>query len=94
MEYVMRKLIVLLALLTLMPMTAWSEFKEGENYVRYPRAFPVATGEKIEVREIFWYGCPHCYNLEPDLQRWEKNSMHAPSTHSRQWASSTKCTMH
>jgi thiol:disulfide interchange protein DsbA len=71
----MRKLIVLLALLTLLPMTAWSEFKEGENYVRYPRAFPVATGEKIEVREIFWYGCPHCYNLEPDLQRWEKNSM-------------------
>ena len=71
----MRKLIVLLALLTLLPMTAWSEFKEGENYVRYTRAFPVATGDKIEVREIFWYGCPHCYNLEPDLQRWEKSSM-------------------
>ncbi|HBE91053.1 MAG TPA: disulfide bond formation protein DsbA [Gammaproteobacteria bacterium] len=71
----MRKLIVLLALLTLLPMTAWSEFEEGVNYTRYPRAFPVATGDKIEVREIFWYGCPHCYNIEPEMQRWEKNSM-------------------
>ena len=30
---------------------------------------------KIEVIEFFWYGCPHCYALEPELVAWLK---HAP----------------
>jgi thiol:disulfide interchange protein DsbA len=28
--------------------------------------------EKIEVIEFFWYGCPHCYHLEPMINAWEK----------------------
>lgn len=32
----------------------------------------VAEG-KIEVVEIFWYGCPHCYDFEPHLEVWLKN---------------------
>jgi len=24
------------------------------------------------VIEFFWYGCPHCYNLEPQLESWVK----------------------
>ena len=31
---------------------------------------PVASGEKIEVIDFFWYGCPHCYNLQPALEDW------------------------
>jgi len=31
---------------------------------------PVATGERIEVVEFFWYGCPHCNNLQPPLEAW------------------------
>ena len=31
---------------------------------------PTRTGEKIEVVEVFWYGCPHCYSLEPYLDQW------------------------
>ena len=26
----------------------------------------------IEVREFFWYGCPHCYKLEPHVVNWLK----------------------
>lgn len=26
----------------------------------------------IEVREFFWYGCPHCYHLEPHVSAWLK----------------------
>ncbi len=26
----------------------------------------------IEVREFFWYGCPHCYHLEPHMNAWLK----------------------
>lgn len=25
---------------------------------------------KVEIREFFWYGCPHCYDLEPSLNHW------------------------
>ena len=31
---------------------------------------PTASGDKIEVIEFFWYGCPHCYSLEPYLEKW------------------------
>ena len=33
---------------------------------------PVESGNKIEVLEFFWYGCIHCYNLEPKLETWLK----------------------
>ena len=33
-------------------------------------AQPTHSGKKIEVVEIFWYGCPHCYEFEPYLQNW------------------------
>jgi thiol:disulfide interchange protein DsbA len=33
---------------------------------------PVATPGKIEVVELFWYGCPHCYAFEPTLNAWAK----------------------
>ncbi len=28
---------------------------------------------KVEVLEVFWYGCPHCFALEPYLDSWRKN---------------------
>jgi protein dithiol oxidoreductase (disulfide-forming) len=31
---------------------------------------PVAVVERIEVIDFFWYGCPHCNNLQPALERW------------------------
>ena len=33
---------------------------------------PVETAGKIEVIEFFWYGCPHCYSLEPYIETWLK----------------------
>ncbi len=33
---------------------------------------PVESQGKIEVVEFFWYGCIHCYNLEPALETWLK----------------------
>jgi thiol:disulfide interchange protein DsbA len=53
----------------------WSfaaDYLEGIEYVRLPQAQPIETGKKIEVREVFWYGCPHCYHLEPLLNQWLK----------------------
>jgi thiol:disulfide interchange protein DsbA len=31
---------------------------------------PTSTGDKIEVLEVFWYGCPHCYHFEPFVRKW------------------------
>lgn len=30
------------------------------------------TGNSIIVREFFWYGCPHCYTLNPHMEKWAK----------------------
>ena len=41
---------------------------EGVNY--YAVNTPVQTEGKIQVAEFFWYGCPHCYSMEPYLNNW------------------------
>lgn len=51
-----------------------ARWKEGENYTSYPVAQPVSTPPgSVEVVEGFWYGCGHCYRLEPELEAWEKS---------------------
>ncbi len=47
-------------------------FQEGKDYVRLPTPVPPATPGKVEVVEMFWYGCPHCYDLESATQAWLK----------------------
>lgn len=42
----------------------------GRDYVRLEPPRPVASGDKIELIEFFYYGCPVCYDLEPSLARW------------------------
>lgn len=66
------QLIVALALLLSAFAPARAEFLEGVEYVLVTPAQPVITDRKIEVREVFMYGCPHCFNLEPTLNRWLK----------------------
>ena len=45
-------------------------YVEGKHYM--PISQPTDTGDKIEVLEFFWYGCPHCFSFEPSLQKWLK----------------------
>ena len=35
---------------------------------------PTEGGGKVEVIEFFWYGCPHCYSLEPNVAAWSKKT--------------------
>lgn len=48
------------------------DYEEGKEYQLLSSPQPTSTGDKIEVVELFWYGCPHCYELEPDMQAWLK----------------------
>ena len=50
------------------------QFDEGTHYTRLVPSQPTFGGaDKIEVAEFFWYGCPHCYDLEPAINRWDEN---------------------
>jgi thiol:disulfide interchange protein DsbA len=52
-------------------MTACAEgFTQGQDYVELSNPQPTSSGDKIEVVELFWYGCSHCYQLEPYVQEW------------------------
>lgn len=49
------------------------KFEEGVHYtVLAGQPKPDKSGD-IEVTEIFWYGCGHCYTFEPLLQEWKKD---------------------
>jgi len=48
-----------------------SRFKEGVHYQRLSPTQPVdAPPDQVQVTEVFWYGCPHCYALDPQLEAW------------------------
>jgi thiol:disulfide interchange protein DsbA len=47
------------------------KFSEGKQYHRLVPTQPTVGGaDKIEVAEIFWYGCPHCFSFEPAINKW------------------------
>lgn len=69
------------------------QFTEGTHYKRMtPPVKTEAPKGKIEVREFFWYGCPHCYSLEPHVRRWltrapkEVHFIQTPAILGQQWS--------
>lgn len=45
---------------------------DNQTYTVLPQPIPVSTGDKVEVMELFWYGCSHCFALEPYVNNWKK----------------------
>ena len=65
-------LIGLLSALLAAPIVQARDYDEGIEYQRVtPPVRPSGQG-KVEVVELFWYGCPHCYSFEPKLVAWKK----------------------
>jgi thiol:disulfide interchange protein DsbA len=60
----------LVALLAFAPLAARAQRAGPYNELNPPQ--PVEAQGKIEVVEFFWYGCIHCYNLEPKIDTWLK----------------------
>ena len=89
----MTKIISTLALLLAfaLPVTG-QEYEQGINYFPLKIPQPVHTGDKIEVLELFWYRCPHCFELEPYLNKWLKSKpdfieyVRLPAVLNRSWA--------
>ncbi|MEC9374899.1 MAG: thiol:disulfide interchange protein DsbA/DsbL [Pseudomonadota bacterium] len=49
------------------------KFKEGNHFRRMTSSQGTSSSpDKIEIAEVFWYGCSHCYNFEPLLEDWKR----------------------
>ncbi len=49
-------------------------WQEGVNYTRLVPAQPTAVPPgQVEVLEFFWYACPHCYAIDPQVEAWKKS---------------------
>lgn len=52
------------------PAREW-KYKEGQHYFRMLPTQPTVGGaDKIEVAESFTYSCPHCFTMEPYINKW------------------------
>lgn len=45
----------------------------GQEFDAVSQTIPTDDPKKIEVMEIFWYGCSHCFQMEQPLSTWLKN---------------------
>lgn len=71
--YSFASIIAAVALTVAVPTTVFAEeYVENTHYELVTPPQPTSTGNKIEVVEQFWYGCPHCYQFEPYVQKWLK----------------------
>ena len=65
-----RNLVLALGLAPLGAFAQQRALSPGVDFTELKPGQPVDTQGKIEVLEFFWYGCPHCYTLEPMLEKW------------------------
>lgn len=64
----MKKLLA--ALMLLASTTVVANPMAGVEYNTTTKDVTTDNPSKIEVVELFWYGCIHCYQLEPQLHTW------------------------
>ena len=72
-------------------------FIEGQHYTVLATELPTeAPAGQVEVAELFWYGCPHCYHLEPSMKEYIKEKAdnvyfrRIPATLNPNWAVQAK----
>ena len=73
MKMLTRWLLVLLLPVFMVTAALAAGYTEGREYLALTNPQPTNSGDKIEVVELFWYGCPHCYHLEPVIEQWLVN---------------------
>src|SRR5690554_2692579 len=71
----MSRSLLLLASLFAFVASAWAQpalYMEGVHYEAIAKPVRTVDPAKIEVAEVFWYGCPHCYAYEPFIYNWNQ----------------------
>lgn len=74
-----------------------NDYKAGEAYsVITPQQARLSDSGKVEVLEVFWYGCPHCYRFQPYVERWLEDNrdnisyIRLPAVLNKSWAIHTR----
>lgn len=68
------------------------KYQENTAYVRIQPPQPTANPSRVEVVEVFWYGCPHCHSFQPFVERWlltkpdNVDFIRLPAVLSERWA--------
>lgn len=85
-------ILVLAALLLQAAPAAADDFVPGKHYAGVSPQVATDVGEgKVEVVELFWYGCPHCYKFEPEINAWLEHKpdyvefVRVPAIFARNW---------
>lgn len=91
----MRRLIRVACLMIVMFVAPAIAFAQAPGkkvpYIEINPPQPTEAQGKVEVIEFFWYGCPHCYALEPVLNPWikklpkEASFRRVPAIFNEQW---------
>lgn len=91
----MLKNVIKASLLSLLVLSSVS-FAAGKGYKDLAAPQPTQDPAKVEVIEFFWYGCPHCYQFEPYLEKWHSSLpanvtfIRQPAVFSEVWAKHAK----
>jgi protein dithiol oxidoreductase (disulfide-forming) len=92
MNHVRRSLVAALSLTPLALASRGVLAQASGAFTELKPTLPVESDGKIEVLEFFWYGCIHCYNLEPRIDTWLKTLpkdvefRRVPAVFNQRWA--------
>ncbi len=72
MNRLLSSLLFIVAFLPLAACQAEEPYKAGLQYEVLPEAVSTSDPSKVEIVEVFWYGCSHCFAFEPKVKAWLK----------------------
>ncbi len=67
----MKKFMMFVFLMSSSVLVQAAGYVEGVDYKKLDTP-STGSGDRVEVLEFFWYGCPHCYSFEPNINAWKK----------------------
>lgn len=65
------------AALATLAFSVWAQpalYVAGTHYEELPAPVRTNDADKIEVLEVFWYGCGHCFRFQPLVDNWAENA--------------------
>ena len=68
---IMKSICIFVACLCVTQLSFAQEYEAGKHYEVLPSPVMTYDKNKIEVVELFWYGCGHCFKFEPMVKGWK-----------------------
>ncbi|HCW89666.1 MAG TPA: disulfide bond formation protein DsbA [Marinobacter sp.] len=73
MKSIIRPALALIVAMTLSASVLAREWQQGTHYEVLSSPVRTSVDQGIEVAEVFWYGCPHCYSFKPLVEKWSES---------------------